>query len=65
MYSILILSNSKYVYYLNSDGTIYTANDLATIGQKVAELLKSYTLSQLTVVKNCIITSNITVEEVQ
>lgn len=64
MYSILILSNSKYTYYLNSDGSVYTADDLTTVGSKIADLLSTYTLSQLTVVKNCTITSAITVEEV-
>lgn len=65
MYSILILTNSKYVYYLNPDGTIYTADDLITVGQKVSDLLELYTLKQISVVKNCIIHSNITVEEAQ
>lgn len=64
MYSILILSNSKYTYYLNSDGSVYTADDLTTVGSKVADLLSTYTLSQLKVVKNCTITNAITVEEV-
>lgn len=64
MYSILILGNSKYTYYLNSDGTVYTADDLTTVGTKIADLLQTYTLSQLSVVKNCTITSAITVEEV-
>jgi hypothetical protein len=53
------------VYYLNPDGTIYTADDLVTVGQKVSDLLELYTLKQISVVKNCIIHSNITVEEAQ
>lgn len=53
------------MYYLNPDGTIYTADDLITVGQKVSDLLELYTLKQISVVKNCIINSNITVEEAQ
>jgi hypothetical protein len=68
MYSVLIKVGSsleKYSYLLNSDGTIYTANDLETIGAKIAEMLETYTLSQMKVVKNCTITNNITIEEVE
>lgn len=65
MYSILILgSNSKYSYYLNADGTVYTTDSLEVVGNKIVELLATYTLSQLSVIKNCVITSTITVEEV-
>ncbi len=65
MYSILILgTNSKYSYYLNPDGTVYTTDNLEVVGNKIVELLATYTLSRLSVVKNCVITSTITVEEV-
>ena len=63
MYSILISNNSKYTYYTNSDGSNYVAEDLVAVGAKVMELLSTYTLNQITVVKNCIITGTIEVEE--
>ena len=68
MYSILIKTgnaSNKYSYYLKSDGAIYTTDDLTSLGEKVAELLNTYTLGQIVPIKNCIIESNITVTEVQ
>jgi hypothetical protein len=64
MYSILILkSQATYQYYLNDDNTIYKAGTLGDVQAKVAELLHSYTLDRMVVVKNCIVTADITVEE--
>lgn len=64
MYSILILkSQATYQYYLNDDGEIYKAGTLGDVQDKVAELLHTYTLDRMVVVKNCIITPTITVEE--
>lgn len=69
MYSILIkLTNTsadRYKFLTNSDGSVYTANTLEEIQAKVAELLSDYTLGTIKVVKNCIITNSITVEEVE
>ena len=67
MYSILIktgIATDKYSYYLKSDGAIYTTDDLTVLGEKVAELLNTYTLGQIVPIKNCTITNNITIEEV-
>ena len=69
MYSILIkLTNTsadRYKFLTNSDGSIYTADTLEAVQAKVAELLNDYTLGTIKVVKNCIITNSITVEEVE
>ena len=69
MYSILLrLTNTtaqRYKYLTLADGSIYAADTLEEIQLKVVELLESYLLSDIKVVKNCIITSNITVEEVE
>lgn len=69
MYSILIkLTNTsadRYKFLTNSDGSVYTANTLEEVQTKVAELLNDYTLGTIKVVKNCIITNSITVEEVE
>lgn len=69
MYSILIkLTNTsadRYKFLTNTDGSVYTADTLETVQAKVAELLNDYTLGTIKVVKNCIITNSITVEEVE
>ena len=69
MYSILIKtatsSQVKWKFLTNQDGTVYTADDLTNVQTKVVELLNSYLLSDIKVVKNCIITSSITIEEVE
>jgi hypothetical protein len=69
MYSILIkLTNTsadRYKFLTNSDGSVYTADTLEEVQTKVAELLSDYTLGTIKVVKNCIITNSITVEEVE
>ena len=69
MYSILIkipnTSVDRYKFLLNQDGSIYTADTHEAIQAKVVELLSDYTLGMIKVVKNCIITSEITVEEVE
>ena len=65
MYSILIKATSgdKYSFYLNNDGEIYTTNSLEDLGDKVGELLNTYTLERILPIKNCIVTRNITIEE--
>lgn len=69
MYSILIKtatsSQVKWKYLTNQDGTVYVEDDLANVQTKIAELLNSYVLGDIKVVKNCIITNTITVEEVE
>ena len=62
MYSILLrLTNTtaqRYKYLTLTDGSIYAADTLEEIQLKVVELLESYLLSDIKVVKNCVITSN-------
>ena len=67
MYSIFIktTSSDKYSYYLNSDGEIYTTDSLEALGEKIGELLDTYTLERIVPVKNCVVTRNITVEEAE
>ena len=69
MYSILLkLTNTtadRYKYLLNDNDEVYVADTLAEVETKVQELLNDYLLSNIKVVKNCIITSTITVEEVE
>ena len=69
MYSILIkLNNStvdRYKFLTNGDGTVYVENDITAVQAKVIELLNDYTLSTIKVVKNCIITNDVTVQEVE
>lgn len=67
MYSILLKTNStsdKFSYYLKSDGQIYTTDSLDSLGEKIVELLKTYTLEQIVPIKNCVITTTIDVQEV-
>lgn len=71
MYSILLkLTTStsstadKWKFYVEDD-VIYTADTLEDVQDKVGELMNNYLLSSIKVVKNCIITNNITVEEVE
>ena len=66
MYSILIkvgTNTEKWAYYSLADGTIYEVGSLTDVATKVAELLNEHLLSDIKVVKNCVITNNITVEE--
>lgn len=69
MYSILLkLTNTtadRYKYLLDNNDEIYVADTLTEVETKVQELLNDYLLSNIKVVKNCIITSTITVEEVE
>lgn len=69
MYSILIkLTTStadRYKFLSNQDGSVYTAETLEEVESKVTSLLEDYTLSMIKVVKNCIITNEITVQEVE
>ena len=71
MYSILLkLTNStsttadKWKFY-SVNNEIYTANSLEDVQTKVVELLNENLLSNIKVVKNCIVTNEITVEEVE
>lgn len=67
MYSILIkipnTSVDRYKFLLNQDGSIYTEDTLEAIQTKVTELLNDYTLGMIKVIKNCVITNDITIEE--
>jgi hypothetical protein len=66
MYSILLKTNAtsdKFSYYLKNDGQVYTTDSLTALGEKVAELLKTYTLGQIVPIKNCIIQKNIEITE--
>lgn len=69
MYSILLkITNStvdRYKFLTNSDGTIYVEDDLTLVQNKVVELLNDYTLGNIKVIKNCIITNDITIQEVE
>lgn len=69
MYSILLkLTNTtadRYKYLTDDNDEIYVADTLAEVEAKVQELLNDYLLSSIKVVKNCIITTSITVEEVE
>ncbi len=69
MYSILIkLTNTsadRYKYYVNDNGDVYTADTIEEVQTKVAELLNDYTLGMIKVIKNCIITNEITVVNIQ
>jgi len=68
MYSILIKTSNatnKFSYYLNSDESIFVANTVEVLQNKVIELLKTYNLSQIIPVRNCKIHQNITIEEVE
>ena len=69
MYSILLKvatsSSIKWKFLTDSEGVIYVENDLENVQAKVVELLDSYLLSDIKVIKNCTITSSITIEEVE
>ena len=68
MYSILIkIKNCRSIrwYYLkNEDGTVYVEDDLLKVQDKVRHLLNDYLLSDIQVIKNYIITEDVTIEEV-
>ena len=68
MYSILLkLTNTtadRWKYLTDSEGEVYVANDITEVEAKIAELLQTTPLSQIKVVRNCIITNEVTVEEV-
>lgn len=69
MYSILIKaatsSQVKWKFLTNNDGTIYAEDSLENVQTKIVELLNSYVLGDIKVIKNCIITNTITIEEVE
>ena len=68
MYSILIKVTTstaeRWKYLTNGDGSVYVEDDLLKVQTKISELMEDTILGNIKVVKNCIITSNITVEEV-
>ena len=68
MYSILLKvttsTSDRWKYLLNNDGSVYTESDMNKVQLKVTELMETNLLSNIKVIKNCIITSNITIEEV-
>ncbi len=65
MYSILIQkSETAYQFYIDeATGEKYKAATVEEVQDKIAELLKVYTLGRIVAVKNCVITANIKVEE--
>jgi hypothetical protein len=67
MYSILIklntTSDNRWKFLTGDGGAIYEASTLADVEAKVGELLQTNLLSAIKVVKNCIITDTISVEE--
>ena len=69
MYSILIkLENTtaeRWKYLTDSEGEIATYNSLQDAQTAVEGLLQTIVLSHIKVVKNCTITNNITIEEVE
>ena len=68
MYSILLkLINCRSVrwqYLKNDDGTVYVEDDLLKVQDKVRELVEDHLLSDIQVIKNYLITEDITIEEV-
>jgi hypothetical protein len=63
MYSILIADEKKWKYYTNPNGTKYVAETLEAVQEKVKEISRTTPLDNIVVVKNCTITSTITVVE--
>ena len=68
MYSILLkLINCRSIrwqYLKNDDGTVYAEDDLLKVQDKVRELVEDHLLSDIQVIKNYLITEDITIEEV-
>ena len=69
MYSILVrvenITAERWKYLTDSEGEIAVYNTLQDAQTAVEELLQTKVLSHIKVVKNCTITSNITIEEVE
>ena len=69
MYSILLKvttsTGDRWKFLTNNDGTIYTEDVIENVQTKVAELMQTTILGNIKVIKNCIISSNITIEEVE
>ena len=68
MYSILLkVATSKqpsiWKYLTNSDGSIYAESDKTKVEAKVEGLFQTYPLEDIEVIKNYIITDNISIEE--
>ena len=64
MYSILKKNeNDKWIFLKNTDGSKYIADTLLEVQEKVKEVAKTIGLEEIVVVKNCIITEDITVKE--
>lgn len=64
MYSVLLLNeNDKWKFLKNTDGSQYIADSLLDVQEKVKEVAKTIGLEEIVVVKNCIITEDITVKE--
>lgn len=68
MYSILLkltnTTNDRWKFLTNSEGEVYVADTIEEIEAKIVELLQTTPLNQIKVVRNCIITNEVTVEEV-
>lgn len=66
MYSILIFDDkNRWKYLTNPNGSQYIATTLVAVQDKVKELLKTNSLNNITVVKNCTITESIVVTETE
>lgn len=69
MYSILVrienITAERWKYLTDSEGEIAVYNTLEDAQTAVEELLQTKILSHIKVVKNCTITDNITIEEVE
>lgn len=69
MYSILVkvenITPERWKYLTDSEGQIAVYNTLQDAQTAVEGLLQTKILSHIKVVKNCTITDNITIEEVE
>ena len=69
MYSILVrienITAERWKYLTDSEGEIAVYNTLQDAQTAVEGLLQTKILSHIKVVKNCTITDNITIEEVE
>lgn len=69
MYSILVrvenITAERWKYLTDSEGEIAVYNTLQDTQTAVETLLQTKILSHIKVVKNCTITDNVTIEEVE
>lgn len=64
MYSFLILNSGKYVYHTNADGSVWKG-DLEAAKTQLAALAQKYALGSVSVVRNCTITPEFGIAEVE